>query len=171
MMLRARSTLNRRLFHLRGVSTVVAHARGRPEDANEPLYFVDEASAQALASPWHDVPLVGGSGAGTAVHAVCASPRGSTVPSRCAVGVAHNPLVFVPGFTGIATIVNHCFLPQTFMPHLVAGAGGPLAVCELGTGVAKRGEVYSVSVIGAVAVPGVLGTPEWHVSGSGLWLV
>lgn len=139
-----------------------------------PLFL--RGPAQQVLSPWHDLPLRPAGEADPAVfNFVCEIPRGSRAKMEIATATPGNPLVqdvtkaSAPRFYALDSLSNYGAIPQTYEdPHHadgwtgLMGDGDPIDVCEVGSALARVGGVYTVRVLGALAMVDD-GETDWKV--------
>lgn len=139
--------------------------RGSPYSLD---YRVFLRSNGKIISPWHDIPLYADEPQ-KVFNMICEIPRWTNAKMEIATKEALNPikqdvknnkLRFVDNcFPHHGYIWNYGALPQTWEdpahidPHTEAkGDNDPIDVCEIGSKVAKRGEVLRVKVLGVLGL-------------------
>jgi len=147
------------------MNSILAVERGSPYTDSYRVFF---KKADKVISPWHDIPLF----ADEKKHhfnMLCEIPRWTNAKMEIATKELLNPvkqdvkkgqLRFVDNcFPHHGYIWNYGALPQTWEDpnHIdsatnAKGDNDPIDVCEIGHRVAKRGDVYSVKVIGVIAL-------------------
>jgi len=157
------------------VSPYVCEERGCKNTADYRIYFKNETG---LISPFHDIPLFA-SEANRVFNMVVEVPRWTNAKMEIATKERLNPikqdtkkgkLRYVANvFPHHGYIWNYGALPQTWEnPHHTdestgeKGDNDPIDVCEIGSRVAKAGEVLQVKVLGVL---GMLdeGETDWKV--------
>jgi inorganic pyrophosphatase len=117
-------------------------------------------------SYWHDVPLQLAHRSNPAEFTfVNEIPRHSHRKFEISTRLENNPIVQdsdkhgLPRDYKLDSLVNYGAIPQTWEdPHHVDvwtklnGDGDPVDVCEIGSSIAKTGDVYSVKILGALAM-------------------
>jgi inorganic pyrophosphatase len=162
----------------RSISTV--RRQGQPGTLDCRYFFYDKLGRKQ--SPWHHVPLYAPlslehpqEAARSAVfHFVNEIPRGSREKMEIAGCEEFNPIKQderkgAPRLYHSASLVNYGCLPQTWEDpnHVDAdtkhgGDNDPIDVCEIGSRVAKIGEIYPVKVLGVLGMIDS-GETDWKV--------
>jgi inorganic pyrophosphatase len=127
-----------------------------------PLHF---RASGGRVSAWHDIPLVEASAAAGVYNFVCEIPRGARAKMEISTDDAHNPIIQdktkagAPRSYGLDSLVNYGALPQTYEDPAhkdtwtgLLGDGDPIDVCDISSTPRPTGSVYSVKVIGALAM-------------------
>ncbi|GAB0092488.1 Inorganic pyrophosphatase [Sergentomyia squamirostris] len=150
--------------------------RGVPNSTDYRIFFRNEVGTPI--SPMHDIPLYANE-AKTVVNMVVEIPRWTNPKMEICLAEALNPikqdikkgkLRFVPNcFPHKGYIWNYGALPQTWEnpEHLDSATGckgdnDPIDALEIGSRVAKRGEVLQVKILGTVALIDE-GETDWKV--------
>uniref|UniRef100_A0A2M3Z2B5 Inorganic pyrophosphatase n=1 Tax=Anopheles braziliensis TaxID=58242 RepID=A0A2M3Z2B5_9DIPT len=150
--------------------------RGAPNSTDYRVYFKNE-NGQAI-SPLHDIPLYAND-ARTVYNMVVEVPRWTNAKMEISLGEGLNPikqdvkkgkLRFVANcFPHHGYIWNYGAFPQTWEnpDHLDANTGckgdnDPIDVLEIGSRVARRGDVLQVKILGTIALIDE-GETDWKV--------
>ncbi|XP_071808703.1 inorganic pyrophosphatase-like [Asterias amurensis] len=166
---------------LRSFSTMSSYTIEEKGPANSLQYriFFKNASGNYI-SPFHDIPLTPSGSSDPAVfNMVVEVPRWTNAKMEIKVGEKLNPIM-QDVKKGKLRLVKNCFphhgyiwnygaLPQTWEDpghndeHTKCkGDNDPLDVCEIGSRVAKRGEVVQVKVLGVLAMIDE-GETDWKI--------
>jgi len=149
--------------------------RGRPNDPSFLIYYKNEAG---IISPFHDIPLFANE-ANKVFHMVVEVPRWTNAKMEIATKDPMNPikqdmkkgkLRFVSNvFPHHGYIWNYGALPQTWEnPNHIdestgeKGDNDPIDVCEIGSRVARPGEIIQVKALGVLAMLDE-GETDWKV--------
>jgi inorganic pyrophosphatase len=129
-----------------------------------PLYATNPENR--VISYWHDVPLhLSQTSSPAEFTFVNEIPRHSHRKFEISTRLENNPVVQDSDKNGLPrdykldSLVNYGAIPQTWEdPYHVDvwtklnGDGDPLDVCEIGSAVAKTGDIYTVKILGALAM-------------------